>query len=283
MVRCVAHSSLGPMRDDRVGGFTVVELIAVLLLMGILAATATSRMVGSNAYAPALVSQQLIALGRLAQQTALARQDASVSLDVDQDAGDWRLRVQVDDGASVVDGARRARRSGQHRSRRCERRLERAVGNRPRRCTSFSTVSVDSPSGTVGATALNAATGVSLTASGDSTVQRLHRIHRTCVPWHVQLTTNADRVGAATRLHSDRTRRDDADHQHRRARRDVFAEPRPAPSIRRDVAAEGGGARGVVHGRDSRPALRRTIAVGRRPAVLDVDHRVFARGRVRRR
>lgn len=83
-------------------GFTVVELVAVLLLMGILAATAMSRMVGSNAYAPALVSQQLVALGRLAQQTALSRQDASVSLDVDQNAGDWRFRVLVDDGSSVA-------------------------------------------------------------------------------------------------------------------------------------------------------------------------------------
>jgi prepilin-type N-terminal cleavage/methylation domain-containing protein len=62
-------------------GFTVVELIAVLLLLGILAATAMSRLVGSNAYAPALISEQLIALGRL-----------------DQNAGDWRIRVLVDDG-----------------------------------------------------------------------------------------------------------------------------------------------------------------------------------------
>ena len=89
---CVRHA----------GGFTVVELIAVLVLMGILAATATSRMVGSNAYAPALISQQFVALGRLAQQTALSRQDASVSLDVDQNTGDWRFRVQVDDGTSTI-------------------------------------------------------------------------------------------------------------------------------------------------------------------------------------
>ncbi len=90
------------MRVRYADGFTVVELVAVLVLMGILAATATSRMVGSNAYAPALISQQFVAIGRLAQQTALARQDASVSLDVDQNGGDWRFRVQVDDGASTA-------------------------------------------------------------------------------------------------------------------------------------------------------------------------------------
>lgn len=91
------------------GGFTVVELIAVMVLLGILAATATSRMVGRNAYAGALVSQQVIALGRLAQQTALARQDAVVGLDIDQNAGDWRFRVQVTvDGTTVASTEERA-------------------------------------------------------------------------------------------------------------------------------------------------------------------------------
>ena len=103
-------------------GFTVVELIAVLLLLGILAATAMSRLVGSNAYAPALVSEQLIALGRLAQQTALSRQDAAVSLDIDQNAGDWRIRVLVDDGDGSCDGARGAGRNPQHVDRRRQRR-----------------------------------------------------------------------------------------------------------------------------------------------------------------
>jgi len=84
------------------GGFTVVELIAVMVLLGILAATATSRMVSGSAYAPALVAQQLLAVGRLAQQTAMARQDATISIDVDQDAGDWRFRVQVNDGVMTT-------------------------------------------------------------------------------------------------------------------------------------------------------------------------------------
>ncbi len=89
-------------------GFTIVELIAVLLLLGILAATAMSRLVGSNAYAPARISEQLIALGRLAQQTALSRQDATVSLDIDQPALDWRVRVIVNDatGTTIADEER---------------------------------------------------------------------------------------------------------------------------------------------------------------------------------
>jgi MSHA pilin protein MshC len=96
------HSTEHSAAIRREAGFTIVELIAVLLLLGILAATAMSRLVGGNAYAPALVSEQLIALGRLAQQTALSRQDAVVSLDIDQNAGDWRMRVLVDDGTGPV-------------------------------------------------------------------------------------------------------------------------------------------------------------------------------------
>jgi prepilin-type N-terminal cleavage/methylation domain-containing protein len=99
MDRAAWRDSMPPRSID---GFTVVELIAVLVLLGILAATAMSRMVSGNAYAPALVAQQLLAVGRLAQQTALARQDATVAIEVDQDAGDWRFRVQVDDGVTTT-------------------------------------------------------------------------------------------------------------------------------------------------------------------------------------
>ncbi len=160
--------SLGSMGDDSVGGFTVVELIAVLLLMGILAATATSRMVGSNAYAPAFVAQQLIAIGRLAQQTALSRQDAVVSLDVDQNAGDWRFRVLVDDGASVVTA---------HEERADLANTTLTVSNGALNVPLGPTTSLHLvfdgvgglSAGAAAATVLNAATGVNLTASGDST------------------------------------------------------------------------------------------------------------------
>ena len=83
-------------------GFTLVELVAVLLLLGVLAATATSRLVSGNAFAPALVAQQVVAVGRLAQQTAQSRRDATVSLDIDQNGSDWRVRVLVDDGSTTA-------------------------------------------------------------------------------------------------------------------------------------------------------------------------------------
>jgi MSHA pilin protein MshC len=81
-------------------GFTLVELITVVLLLGILSVFAASRMLGANAYIPAHMAGDVIAVSRLAQQTALARQDASVSVVVDVDAADWRSRVFVNEGTA---------------------------------------------------------------------------------------------------------------------------------------------------------------------------------------
>jgi prepilin-type N-terminal cleavage/methylation domain-containing protein len=148
-------------------GFTVVELIAVLVLMGILAATAMSRMVGSNAYAPALISQQLIALGRLGQQMALARQDASVSLDVDQNAGDWRFRVQVDDGSSSVTAHEERAELGNTVLTVSNGALTLPLGPAASLHLAFDGIG-GLVAGNVAATALNTNAGVGLTASGDS-------------------------------------------------------------------------------------------------------------------
>ncbi|NJN52655.1 MAG: hypothetical protein HC809_13770 [Gammaproteobacteria bacterium] len=80
-----------------------MELISVLLLLGILSAVAMSRMVKSSAYAPSLVTAEVVALTRLGQQLAMARQDATVSLELQSIAGSWRLRVRVDSGGGPVD------------------------------------------------------------------------------------------------------------------------------------------------------------------------------------
>ena len=84
-------------------GFTIVELVSVLLLLGILSAVALSRLVGDSAFAPAFAADEIVAFTRLAQQTALARQDAAVRVEVVADGTDWRLRVRVDPGTGAVD------------------------------------------------------------------------------------------------------------------------------------------------------------------------------------
>jgi prepilin-type N-terminal cleavage/methylation domain-containing protein len=85
------------------GGFTIVELIAVLVLLGILSTVAMSRLVKGSSYAPSLVTQEVVALTRLGQQLAMARQDASVTFELASVASSWRFRVRADDGGGAVD------------------------------------------------------------------------------------------------------------------------------------------------------------------------------------
>jgi prepilin-type N-terminal cleavage/methylation domain-containing protein len=149
-------------------GFTLIELVAVLLLMGILAATAASRLVSGNAFAPALISQQIVAVGRLAQQTAQSRRDAVVSLDVDQNGNDWRVRVVVDDGTTTVvadEERTQLRNAG----------VGVTNGGAPVFLGPTTTLHVvfdgmgGLAGGTVGSTPLSPMVGIGLTAVGDST------------------------------------------------------------------------------------------------------------------
>lgn len=92
--RLAGFSCFGP-----AAGFTVVELIAVIILLSVLGVFAMGRLVSPTLFAPAIVSQALIAEMRLAQQLATSRHDAVISLILDRVGGDWRLRTQ-----SSVDG-----------------------------------------------------------------------------------------------------------------------------------------------------------------------------------
>lgn len=84
-------------------GFTMVELIAVVVLLSVLGVVAMGRMVSPDLYAPAVVSQALVAELRFAQQLATSRQDAAVSLTVNRSGAHWQLQVATD-----VDGVIRS-------------------------------------------------------------------------------------------------------------------------------------------------------------------------------
>jgi MSHA pilin protein MshC len=77
-------------------GFTIVELVTVIVLLGILSTVAVSRMVRPSAFAPGIVAQGLVAEARIAQQRAASRGDAQVTLTVDQLGSDWRLVLSTD-------------------------------------------------------------------------------------------------------------------------------------------------------------------------------------------
>ncbi len=71
--------SCGQIRSNRtsVEGFTLIELISVLVLAGILAAGASALMAGRADFSSSLVKDQLIASIRLAQQSALSKTQGS--------------------------------------------------------------------------------------------------------------------------------------------------------------------------------------------------------------
>lgn len=86
----------------RANGFTIVELITVIILLGILSIVALAKFVEPSAYAPSIVTHGLVAEGRMAQQIAVSRVDAVVSLTLDKLGDDWRVQVSTD-----VDGVLR--------------------------------------------------------------------------------------------------------------------------------------------------------------------------------
>ena len=68
----------------------------MIVLLAILGIAAGSRMISPSAFRPAIVVQALAAENRIAQQLAVSRRDATVSLTVDRFGADWRLRVATD-------------------------------------------------------------------------------------------------------------------------------------------------------------------------------------------
>ena len=83
-------------------GFTIVELITVVMLLGILSVTAISRIVKPSAFAPGIVTHAVILQARAAQQLAASRADATVTLTIDKAGDQWRLSLATD-----VDGVLR--------------------------------------------------------------------------------------------------------------------------------------------------------------------------------
>ena len=148
-------------------GFTLVELISVMILLSILGIFAMARMTSPELFAPAVVSGAVAAEVRLARQLAAARRDAVVSVTVDRLGGDWRMRISSD-----VDGVLRTE-------------LVRADNTALQVASGAASASLDAATALtltfdhagdlstvlIGATPGTPGSGVNLTVAGDSTRQ----------------------------------------------------------------------------------------------------------------
>ena len=84
------------------GGFTVIALFAVMVLIGILAATSYSRWFSGNSFESSATVADISTVARLAQRIALLRPGNVITLEVNQVAGNWQLAVMEDDGGTMT-------------------------------------------------------------------------------------------------------------------------------------------------------------------------------------
>lgn len=84
---------LNLIKMQRLRGFTLIELISVIVILGILATTATGVFTSKRSFEASVVKNQLLSSLRLTQQLALSRQNLStsepVTLAISQTSDTW--------------------------------------------------------------------------------------------------------------------------------------------------------------------------------------------------
>ena len=77
----------------RLGGFTMIELIMVMVVLGILSASASGLFSSKSTYVTFIAKDQLISMSLLAQQAALAQQKETIVLCITQTSDEWVFEV----------------------------------------------------------------------------------------------------------------------------------------------------------------------------------------------
>lgn len=68
------------MRNSHQTGYTIVELVIALVLVGVISAVAFSRLLRSDTYDPLIARDAIISMARSAQQQAIGRPDVVLTL-----------------------------------------------------------------------------------------------------------------------------------------------------------------------------------------------------------
>lgn len=74
-------------------GFTAVELVAVLIVVGILSATVVPRLYSTNTFQLQAIRDQFVSAAFLAQQLAMARADATTAVTFVSTANSFKVTV----------------------------------------------------------------------------------------------------------------------------------------------------------------------------------------------
>jgi prepilin-type N-terminal cleavage/methylation domain-containing protein len=79
-------------------GFSFVELVVAIVVLGIIAAVTMSRFIRSDTYNPAITRDQVISLARSAQQKSIGRSDVTLTVQPVNDV----IEIRLDDGQGQV-------------------------------------------------------------------------------------------------------------------------------------------------------------------------------------
>lgn len=82
-------------------GFTLVEMIVVILLIAIISMVTMSRFIGGNAFNPLAVQGQIISIIRAGQQSSMGRVD--VELTITPNAGNSELTLELTETSGTIE------------------------------------------------------------------------------------------------------------------------------------------------------------------------------------
>jgi prepilin-type N-terminal cleavage/methylation domain-containing protein len=83
-------------------GFSFVELVIAIALLGIISVTVSARWFSTDSFQADSLKSQLIAEARLAQRTALANSQLEISLVISEVGDEWRYQTFENDGSGRV-------------------------------------------------------------------------------------------------------------------------------------------------------------------------------------
>lgn len=89
----------GQMQAYRGPGFTIVELVIIILILGIVSAFGIARVLRGDTLDSAVISDQVISMARAAQQKSIGRNDVKLRI---EPVGN-NLSISISDGSGILE------------------------------------------------------------------------------------------------------------------------------------------------------------------------------------